>query len=167
MREELSGRRAVIFWREEEFAMPFIELILAQDADTLARCLRVREAVFTIEKGVPKEIEVDALDCLNETCEHFLIRCGGKDAGALRCSYTPENAAHIQRFCILKECRGRGLGKAALEQVESHCRSRGCRAVELDAKLSAAGFYEKCGYETVFGTFIEAGVEHVKMRKVL
>lgn len=147
--------------------MPRIELILAQDADTLARCLRVREAVFTIEKGVPKEIEVDALDCLNETCEHFLIRCGGEDAGALRCSYTPENAARIQRFCVLKECRGRGLGKAALEQVEHHCRSRGCRAVELDAKLAASPFYEKCGYETVYGNFIEAGVEHVKMRKDL
>lgn len=117
--------------------MPHIALILAQDADTLARCLRVREAVFTIEKGVPKEIEVDALDCLNETCENFLIRCGGEDAGALRCSYTPKNAARLQRFCVLKECRGRGLGKAALEQVESHCWSRGCRAIELDAKLAA------------------------------
>lgn len=147
--------------------MPHIALIPAQDADTLARCLRVREAVFTSEKGVPKEIEVDALDCLNGACEHFLIRCDGKDAGALRCSYTPENTARIQRFCVLKECRGRGLGKAALEQVESYCRSRGRRAVELDAKLAAAGFYEKCGYQTVSGTFTEVGVAHVKMRKVL
>ena len=147
--------------------MPFIELIPTQNADTLARCLRVREAVFTIEKDVPKEIEVDALDSLNGACEHFLICCGGKDAGALRCSYTPENAARIQRFCVLKECRGRGLGKAALEQLESYCRNRGCRAVELDAKLAAAGFYEKCGYQTVSDTFIEAGVAHVKMRKLL
>lgn len=147
--------------------MPHITLIPAQDADTLARCLRVREAVFTIEKGVPKEIEVDELDCLNGTCDHFLIRCGEKDAGALRCSYTPENAARIQRFCVRKECRGHGIGKAALEQVESYCRNKGCRAVELDAKLSAAPFYEKCGYETVSDTFTEAGVAHVKMRKAL
>ncbi|MDE6789410.1 MAG: GNAT family N-acetyltransferase, partial [Ruminococcus sp.] len=105
--------------------------------------------------------------CLKEACEHFLIRCDGKDAGALRCSYPPENVARIQRFCVLKECRGRGLGKAALEQVESYCRSRGRRAVELDAKLAAAGFYEKCGYQTASDTFIEAGVAHVKMRKVL
>ncbi|MDE5580898.1 MAG: GNAT family N-acetyltransferase [Treponemataceae bacterium] len=147
--------------------MPLIELVLAQNADTLARCLRVREEVFTIEKGVPKEIEVDALDCLNGACEHFLIRCNEKDAGALRCTYTPENAARIQRFCVLKEYRKRRIGKAALEQVESCCRSRGCRAVELDAKLSAAGFYEKCGYKIVSDTFIEADVEHVKMRKGL
>ncbi|MDE6719388.1 MAG: GNAT family N-acetyltransferase [Treponemataceae bacterium] len=147
--------------------MPFIELALVQNADTLARCLCVREEVFTIEKGVPKEIEVDALDCLNEACEHFLIRCDGKDAGALRCTYTPKNAARIQRFCVLKKYRKRGIGKAALEQVESCCRSRGCRAVELDAKLSAAGFYEKCGYQTVSDTFIEVGIAHVKMRKVL
>ncbi|MBD5426297.1 MAG: GNAT family N-acetyltransferase [Treponema sp.] len=147
--------------------MPHIALVLAQNADTLARCLRVREEVFTIEKGVPKEIEVDALDCLNGACEHFLIRCDEKDAGALRCTYTPENAARIQRFCVLKKYRGRGLGKTALEQLESYCRSQGCHAVELDAKLSAADFYEKCGYQTVSGTFTEAGVAHVKMRKVL
>ncbi|MDE7291600.1 MAG: GNAT family N-acetyltransferase [Treponemataceae bacterium] len=147
--------------------MPFIELVLAQNADTLARCLRVREEVFTIEKGVPKEIEVDALDCLNGACEHFLIRCDGKDAGALRCTYTPKNVARIQRFCVLKKYRGRGLGKTALEQVESYCRSRGCHAVELGAKLSAARFYEKCGYEIVSDTFIEASVTHVKMRKEL
>ena len=147
--------------------MPHIALIPAQNADTLARCLRVREAVFTIEKGVPKEIEVDEFDCLNETCEHFLICCDEKDAGALRCSYTPENAARIQRFCVLKKYRGRGIGKAALEQLESYCQSRGCRAVELDAKLSSAGFYEKCGYQTASDTFIEVGIAHVKMRKVL
>lgn len=34
-------------------------------------------------------------------------------------------------------------------------------------KLSAAGFYEKCGYKTASDTFIEADVAHVKMRKVL
>ena len=147
--------------------MPLIELALAQNADTLARCLRVREEVFTIEKGVPKEIEVDALDCLNGACEHFLIRCDGKDAGALRCTYTPENAARIQRFCVLKEYQKRGIGKAALEQLESYCRSRGCHAVELDAKLSAADFYEKCGYQTASDTFIEVGIAHVKMRKEL
>lgn len=147
--------------------MSHIALIPAQDADTLARCLCVREAVFTIEKGVPKEIEVDGLDSLNGACDHFLICCGEKDAGALRCSYTPENAAHIQRFCVRKEYRGRGIGKAALEQVESYCRNKGCRAIELDAKLSTAPFYEKCGYETVSGTFTEAGVAHVKMRKAL
>lgn len=147
--------------------MPFIEVIPAQDADTLARCLRVREAVFTIEKGVPKELEADEFDCLNGACEHFLIRCDGKDVGALRCSYTPENAARIQRFCVLKEYRSQGIGKATLEQVESYCRNRVCHAVELDAKLSAAGFYETCGYQTVSDTFTEAGVAHVKMRKAL
>ncbi|MDE5798372.1 MAG: GNAT family N-acetyltransferase [Treponemataceae bacterium] len=147
--------------------MPFVEVIPTQDADTLARCLRVREAVFTIEKDVPKEIEADEFDCLNGACEHFLIRCGGKDTGALRCSYTPENAARIQRFCVLKEYRSHGIGKAALEQIESRCRRQGCRAVELDAKLSAAGFYETCDYQTVSDTFTEAGVAHVKMRKAL
>lgn len=143
------------------------EVIRAQDEGTLARCLEIRRDVFTTEKGVPREIEADALDCLGGACDHFLIRFNGADAGALRLAYTQENAARIQRLCILKQFRGLGLGKSALEQIELFCRTRRCPAVELDAKCSASPFYEKCGYKTVSAPFTEAGVPHVKMRKEL
>ncbi len=146
--------------------MKSIEIIVAHDSDTLARCLRIREAVFIVEKGVPKEIETDSLDCLDGACSHVLVCCDGEDVGALRCAYTAEGIVRIQRFCVLQAYRGSGIGKHALEQVESHCR-RGCRAVELDAKLAAAGFYEACGYKTVSAPFVEAGVPHVKMAKDL
>lgn len=141
------------------------EVIRAQDEETLARCLEIRGEVFTTEKGVPREIEADALDCLGGACDHFLIRCNGADAGALRLAYTKENVARIQRLCILKKFRGLGLGTSALEQIELFCRTHRCTAVELDAKCSAYPFYEKCGYKTASAPFTEAGVLHVKMRK--
>lgn len=142
-----------------------IEIIAAEDECTLARCLKIRETVFIIEKNVPKEIEVDSSDCLNGACEHFLILCGGADAGAFRCSRTNGNAVRLQRLCVLKEFRAHGVGKAALEFLESRCRKDGFSAIELDAKLDASPFYEKCGYKKVSEPFIEAGIPHVKMKK--
>lgn len=144
-----------------------IEIITAEDEAVLARCLKIREEVFTSEKGVPKEIEVDSSDCLNGACVHFLIRFGGADAGAFRCARVQENAVRLQRLCVLKEFRAHGLGKAALELLESRCRKDGCAAIELDAKLDASPFYEKCGYRKVSEPFIEADIPHVKMKKEL
>lgn len=143
------------------------EVIRVQDEDTLSRCLKIRGEVFTIEKGVPREIEADAFDCLGGACDHFLIRFNGADVGAFRLAYTKENVAQIQRLCIFKKFRGLGLGKSALEQIELFCKKRRCTAVELDAKCSASPFYEKCGCKTVSAPFTEAGVMHVKMRKEL
>lgn len=143
------------------------EVIRVQDEETLSRCLKIRGEVFTTEKGVPREIEADAFDCLGGTCDHFLIRFNGADAGAFRLAYTKENTARIQRLCILKKFRGLGLGKSALEQIELFCRTCRCTAIELDPKCSASPFYEKCGYKTVSAPFTEADVMHIKMRKEL
>ncbi len=116
-----------------------------------------------MEKGVPEEIEADEYDCLDGRCAHFLLVYGGVDAGAVRLMRKPEGRVKVQRFCIQKEFRRLGLGRAAMELIEDYCRASGVRSVEADAKLRALPFYEKCGYGRASDVFIEAGVEHVKV----
>ena len=140
------------------------DIIPAQTQDELERCFAVRHAVFCVERGVSPDIERDGWDTLIPGCGHFLIQENGADVGALRCRYA-DGAAVIQRFCVLKEYRGGGRGRAALEAVEEHCRAAGVRRVELDAKFEVCGFYEKCGYAKISAPFEEAGIPHVKMRK--
>lgn len=48
-------------------------LHLANTTELLNRSRSIREQVFTIEKQIPKSIEVDELDCLNEVCDHFVV----------------------------------------------------------------------------------------------
>lgn len=140
----------------------------AASPDALARCLAIRDAVFTREKGVPKEIEVDGHDRLGAGCDHYLIRHAGRDAGALRCLHlTAVSAIRIQRLCFLPDCRGLGLGRAVMAQLESRYRALGFTKIVMDAKYEAAGFYEKCGYRRVSDVFIEAGIPHVRMEKTL
>jgi len=132
----------------------------------LERCFAVRHAVFCVERGVSPEIERDEWDRLGPGCGHFLIRENGADVGALRCRYTGD-AAILQRFCILKDHRRGGRGRAALAAVEARCRGDGLKRMELDAKFEVNGFYEKCGYTKVSAPFEEAGIPHIKMTKEL
>ena len=143
------------------------EIVKATDADVLARCLALREAVFTREKGVPREIEADGYDVPDGDCEHFLIRFRGRDAGAFRCRPVSSDTVRIQRFCVVKDRRGLGLGRAALDFLADRYRRDGFIALEVEAKCEAREFYEKCGFRAVSDAFVEAGVEHIRMRRPL
>ncbi|MDE6261077.1 MAG: GNAT family N-acetyltransferase [Oscillospiraceae bacterium] len=143
-----------------------LDVIPAQTQDELERCLAARHAVFCVERGVSPDIERDEWDALSPGCGHFLIREEAADIGALRCRYAGDTAI-IQRFCVLKEHRGGGRGRAALEAVEALCQAAGIGRVELDAKFEVYGFYEKCGYTRISAPFEEAGIPHVKMAKEL
>lgn len=143
------------------------DVIPAQTQEELERCFAIRRAVFCVERGVPQSVERDEWDGPGTGCGHFLIREDGADIGALRCRYM-DGAAIVQRFCVLKEHRGRGgYGRAALEAVEARCRTVGIGRMELDAKFEVCGFYEKCGYAKISAPFEEAGIPHVKMTKEL
>lgn len=138
----------------------------AQTPQELERCFAMRHGVFCVEKGVSPDIERDEWDALLPGCDHLLIREGAADIGALRCRYAGD-AAVLQRFCVLKEYRGGGRGRAALAAVEERCRAAGIRRIELDAKFEVHGFYEKCGYAKISAPFEEAGVPHVRMVREL
>lgn len=144
-----------------------ITLLEADTPALLDRCLAVRQAVFTGELGVPAEVERDSRDCLDDECRHFLITRGGQDIGAVRCLPQADGTLRLQRFCIRWDCRGQGAGRQTLREVEERFRREGFSAVALDAKCSAQGFYTACGYETVSGPFLEAGVLHVAMQRPL
>lgn len=147
--------------------MDNFKICKAENGEMIDRCLKIRNAVFILERGVPGEIEVDEHDCIGESCDHFLILWQGSDAGTVRCLHQSGNTVKIQRFCFLKEYRGRGLGKEVIEYIEDFYKKRNVTTIEMDAKYDVSGFYEKCGYRKVSDVFIEAGIEHIKMMKNL
>jgi predicted GNAT family N-acyltransferase len=144
-----------------------MKIIKATNKAQLERCLNIRNKVFTIEKGISKEIEVDENDNLNSEYDHFVATCNDIDIGAFRCIKISNNTVKIQRFCVLKQYRKQGIGKCMIKEIEDYYKAREITKLELDAKFSVCGFYEKCGFEKISDIFIEAGVEHVKMVKYL
>ncbi|MBD5544579.1 MAG: GNAT family N-acetyltransferase [Lachnospiraceae bacterium] len=145
--------------------MKKIEIYEVVDKDMLERCLDIRNKVFSIEKGVPKEIEVDGFDCLDESCRHFLIRYQNDDVGTIRCLCTSDDVVRIQRFCFLKGYRGLGLGRIVMEYIEDYYKNQRFATIEMDAKYEVCEFYEKCGYKKVSDVFMEVNIKHIKMIK--
>jgi predicted GNAT family N-acyltransferase len=122
----------------------------------------IRDLVFIEEQKVSPEEEYDEFE---ESSRHFLAFIQGKPAGTARWRRT-ENGIKLERFAVLKECRGMGVGKALVGAVISDVKSQIEKAetMYLHAQVHAIPFYEGCGF-LVFGEeFSEAGISHRKMK---
>jgi ribosomal protein S18 acetylase RimI-like enzyme len=75
--------------------------------------------------------------------------------------------AKIRQMAVSPRHQGRGLGRRLMEEVEKAIRERGFRGLELNARTSAAGFYEKLGYTVVGAEFLHVTVPHVRMVKLV
>lgn len=73
--------------------------------------------------------------------------------------------AKLRQMTVTPDCRGRGLGARIIAELERELVSRGVRHIHLHARVSAVGFYEKQGYTTTRGEFVEVTIPHVRMDK--
>lgn len=118
---------------------------------------RVRERVFIREQGVRPDEEWDHTD---DRCLHFLAREGsGQAIGTAR--LTPDG--HIGRMAVLRDWRGRGVGRALLEGVIEAARRRGLRRLVADAQVQALGFYLKAGFRPEGPEFLEVRIPHQRV----
>lgn len=121
----------------------------------------VREPVFVVEQQVPIEEEWDALD---PQCRHVIARdAANRPIGTGR--LTPERK--IGRMAVLAGWRGKGVGGAILEALMDEARALGWPEVTLNAQTHALPFYASYGFEPFGEEFMEAGIPHRKMRKLL
>lgn len=130
-------------------------------ATGLADLRAVRETVFVQEQQVPLEEEWDALDPL---CRHVIARDpAGSPIGTGR--LTPEH--RIGRMAVLADWRGQGVGDAMLAALMAEARKLGWAVISLNAQVSAEPFYARQGFIPEGERFMEAGIEHQSMRRVL
>jgi predicted GNAT family N-acyltransferase len=128
--------------------------------EDLPQAFALRHEVFVLGQGVPAELELDELDAVSD---HAVAIVDGVVVGTGRLLPT----ATIGRMAVSEAARGQGIGAAVLECLEERARARGFRAVELHAQVHAAGFYDKAGYTPYGEVYLEAGIEHLSMRKEL
>lgn len=121
----------------------------------------IREIVFIREQAVPDELEWDGLD---PQCAHVLA--WNERAEAIGTARMQANGT-IGRMAVLKNCRGRGAGRALLVALLDVAVRQGLTRVTLSAQTHAIGFYERAGFHAVGEPFMDAGIPHRKMVKEL
>lgn len=146
-----------------------VELFGTSDEQRMREAIALRVDVFVTEQGVPYDEEVDAHDSPADTrAVHALARdaCGEIVATG---RFYERDAVTVQigRMAAAREARGRGAGRAVLEALLREARSRGYHAASLSAQLYARPFYAKAGFESEGTVFLDAGIEHQEMRRML
>lgn len=118
--------------------------------------ISIRETVFVKEQSVPKELELDGID--NE-CIHVLIKDDKKFIATGRI----QKDGHIGRVAVLKEYRGKGLGKEVINSLIAWAKEHSLHQVYLGAQLQAVDFYKRIGFKEYGEIFLDAGIQHIHM----
>ena len=121
----------------------------------------VREAVFVVEQNVPLELEWDEED---ERCVHVVAQT--KDGTAIGTGRLLPDG-HIGRMAVLRGWRRRGVGSALLEKLVDLAGHAGHMVARLHAQSYVVDFYQRHGFTLEAEEFMEAGIAHRYMTRVL
>jgi predicted GNAT family N-acyltransferase len=122
---------------------------------------RLRCDVFMREQGVPETFEWDALDAV---CRHVVAT--DERGAAIGCGRLLPDG-NIGRLAVERGWRGRGVGSAMLSRLVDIARNAGFERVVLSAHIDAEAFYAGRGFAPAGAEFIEAGIRHRRMERVL
>ena len=144
---------------------PHVRCVRVSNRAQFIHCTAIREKVFIVEQNVPREIEIDEHDRLDDPLtRHYLLMVDGHPLGTARTLMKEPGILKIQRFAMMKSVRGQGLGKQFLLSIEADS-DPSIKTFILDAQVHAIPFYESCGYTVIGEQFLEAGIEHKTMLK--
>ncbi len=134
-----------------------IDIKQIKDPKLLKQAFAIRRQVFCIEQNVSEEIEMDEFD---NVATHILAYINGKSVGTARWRFTKEGAK-MERFAVLKEARGKGVGEALVKYTLDKFKDDD--SIYLNAQESVIKFYKKFGFVPVGNRFYEADIPHRKM----
>lgn len=129
-------------------------------AAEMEAALAIRHAVFCIEQGVAKQEEFDGRD---GDCRHYLARLDGRPVGVARTRPLGAAEAKIERVAVLRDLRGRGIGRALMERTIDDLARSGTARILVHAQCHAESFYASLGFAADGDAFEEAGIPHVRM----
>ena len=134
-----------------------------RDAEELRAALALRDAVFVEEQGVSVAEELDGRD--HEALQLVALR---DDRVIGTCRVLVEGRhAKLGRLAVDRDARRGGIGARLLAAGEHAAREHGATLVVLAAQTDAERFYASRGYRAVGPPFMDAGIEHVRMEKLL
>lgn len=141
-----------------------VDIRVVTSKEDLRACLEMRRIVFIEEQAVSEHEEVDGDD---PNCTHLLVTNEGMNVGAARFQYIGKKAK-IQRVCILKSARGKGLGAELMGAILNEIRKQAkAELAVLGAQTHALEFYEKLGFEAYGDEYLDAGIAHMDMKIIL
>lgn len=121
---------------------------------------KIRFEVFVDEQNVPEELEIDGLD---DEAKHVLVYSDDEPIGTGRILID----GHIGRVAVLKKYRGLGIGKSVMQELIKWAQKNNLEKLWLSSQWHAHSFYLDLGFVCEGEIYEEAGIDHIKMYRVL
>lgn len=135
-----------------------IKSFSTQDDLSFSQVRKIREIVFVDEQKVNLRDEFDEFE---DDCLHYSMCFDKQLVGTARWRAIGEQIK-LERFAVLKEFRGKGLGDLLLKRVITDATKEN-KLMYLHAQIKAVSFYERRGFEKVGDLFVECDIKHYKM----
>ncbi len=142
---------------------PGYEIRRLEGERELAAALALRYEVFCLEQGVPAHEERDGRD---HSGLHLVAVMDGAIVATCRLVFVGQTV-QFSRLAVKRSARRRGIASALLRATDREARAHGSRHILLHAQTYARSLYEQAGYEPRGREFVEAGIEHIAMEKLL
>lgn len=126
--------------------------------------VNIRYEVFVEEQKVPADVEIDELE---DKSHHVVLYEDEQPMGTARIYHRGDGIYKIQRVAVLKNYRGKGIGVQLMKECELQISKLRGTKITLGAQLQALSFYEKLGYTAEGPEFMDAGIPHREMTKML
>ena len=125
--------------------------------------LALRYDVFCVEQGVPANEERDGRD---RSGLHLIALQDGEVVATCRLVFVGPTV-QFSRLAVRRSARRRGIAAALLRATDAEARARGANRIVLHAQTYARPLYDQAGYVPRGREFVEAGIEHIAMEKLL
>lgn len=123
----------------------------------------IRKVVFVEEQGVPFEEEIDEQD---KQATHILVFDEGVPVGTGRV-FNDKEHWYIGRVAVLRECRGKGIGRLIMEKLTAFAKEHGAKRIFVHAQTNVMDFYRDLGFIEQGLEFMDAGIPHKEMYREL
>ncbi len=130
----------------------------------LEKAFAIRKKVFVEEQQVPPEEEIDQFE--DESTHFMAIDDEGNACGTARWRQT-DKGIKLERFAVLKNYRGKGVGALLVQQLLADLAEHGLqhKLVYMHAQETALNFYKKFGFMPKGDLFYECDIAHYTMIK--
>jgi predicted GNAT family N-acyltransferase len=136
---------------------------LVTSDDELQETFEVRRQVFVLEQGISEDLVFDGHD---REALHIVVEDGERVIGSARVRFLADNQAKLERMAILKRYRRKGIGREMLLFLDTVWKDKQVQQVIIHAQLEVVPFYKLCSFDEFGLPFQEAGIKHIKMRKI-
>jgi ElaA protein len=132
----------------------------------LYRILQLRSEVFVVEQDCVY-LDIDGRDLEPRTVQLWMEGSGPGVAATLRVLWDSDERARIGRVATASEARSGGLAARLIQRAVELAQGGGASEIVLDAQSHLAGWYGRFGFAVDGPTFVEDGIDHTPMRRVV